>query len=78
MMIHIGYVAIALPVGFAFGWGICLALELAYVMHCRKEQKSAETCLECFAAAAREVLADSWYKKVVRSYRTKVEARCAR
>lgn len=76
MMIHIGYAAACLPLGFVFGWGICLALEWAYVRHCRKNAKASETCLWCFAAAARDVLADSWYKKVVKAYKAKVEERC--
>ena len=75
MMIHIGYAAACLPLGFVFGFAISFIADKAMMEKWRKDSVFMLFCMTALAGACREVLADSWYNRVMRKYAEKLERR---
>lgn len=78
MQFGIYWVALAIVIGFAFGFAIALLADKAMMTKWRKDAVFAHFCVKMLLRSCRDVLSDAFYKRVMKAYRTKVEARCAR
>lgn len=77
MQFGITWVALALVVGYALGFAIAFAADRAMMKKWRGDSLFAQMCVETLTKSCRNVLADSWFNKVMRAYKAELERRCA-
>lgn len=78
MQFGIEWVAIAIVIGFAFGFAIAFLSDKAMMAKWLKDAVFAQFCVTMLVGACRDVLSYAWYKRVMKAYMEKVEERCAR
>ena len=72
MMIHIGYAAACLPLGFVFGFAVSVLCDKAMLSHWRNKCSEYANAHASLWLAARDVLSDAFYKKLTRRYRERM------
>lgn len=73
MQFSIVWVSAAIVAGFLFGSAIMFLLDKALMKKWRNEAVLAQFCVTVLTKSCRDVLSDSWYKKVMRAYKENVE-----
>lgn len=76
--IHVWIPIVCAVVGFVLGAVIASGCDFAVVRHYRRNAKAMEWGLDALFASCRAVLADSWYNKVVREYKRRMDALAAK
>lgn len=74
MQFGIWWIAVAIVIGFVFGFAVAFLADKAMMARWRKDVMFAQFCVTALVGSCRDVLSDSWYKKVMRTYKAKVEA----
>lgn len=78
MNFSIWWVAVAFVLGFIFGAAISAALDSEAIKRWRRQACLGKVCANTLADSCRAVLADSWFHKVMKDYKRRIDEYAAK